>query len=154
MNKTQLIKNIEEMELKLKEMIEELETIEEKSFPQKNDKYYYINRYGIINSNTATDSDGRFQAFKTYDEAKKFYDVECARQRVKDEIKRLNEGWTPDWTDRSQPKCFTRLVEDKLAIENYKYSKDLDNSMYLRSYDLANKLINSHEDDLLLILGQ
>lgn len=154
MDKTQLIKNIEEMELKLKEMREELETKEEKQFPQKGDKYYWINTDGEINSSTAYDSNGRFQVFRTKEEAQNFYNIECARQRVRDEIKRLNNGWTPDWTNHNESKFFTLLIENKLVIEIYKYSKALDNSMFLKDYASALKIIDSHKDDLLLILGQ
>ena len=142
------------MELKLKEMREELETKEEKQFPQKGDKYYYINTEGEINSSNASDSDGRFQAFRTKEEAQNFYNLECARKRVRDEIKRLNDGWIPDWESLNESKYFIRLIHNKISIDSYKYSKDLDNSMYLKSEDLAEELILTHKLDLFLILGQ
>ena len=154
MDKTQLIKDIQEIELKLAEMKKELETKEEKSFPQKGDIYFMVTATCAIASDVCETDDGRFQVFRTKEDAEKFYDVECARKRVKDEIKRLNDGWTPDWKNDDESKYFTRLVYNGLAIDSYKYSKDLDNSMYLRNHSLATKLINSHKDDLLLILGQ
>lgn len=153
MDRKKLEQDIQEIELKLAEMKKELAKAE-KPFPQKGETYFIVTVNGTIASGVCETNNRRFQVFKTYDEAKKFYDVECARQRVKDEIKILNDGWTPDWTNNSQFKYFTRLRENKLAIENYQYSKDLDNSMYLKDRILATKLINSHKDDLLLILGQ
>ena len=154
MDKTQLIKNIEEMELKLKEMREELETKEEKQFPQKGDTYFMVTATCTIDSAVCETDDGRFQVFRTADEARIFYNVECARKRVKDEIKILNDGWTPDWENVNESKYFIRLIHNKISIDSYKYSKDLDNSMYLKNEDLAEKLISTHKLDLFLILGQ
>lgn len=156
MDKTQLIKNIEEMELKLKEMREELATKEEKQFPQKGDKYYYINTEGEINSSTASDSEGRFQAFRTKEEAQIFYNVECAKKRVKDEIKRLNDGWIPDWNNSDQQKGYLSFFHIKGTLEkNMTYSiKVVDNSMYLKNKELIDELISTHKLDLFLILGQ
>ena len=153
MDKNQLIKNIEEMELKLAEMKKELAKAE-KPFPQIGDTYYFIDKLGILNYQVAQDNNGRFQVFKTKDEAINFYNVECARQRVRDEIKRLNNGWTPDWTNYDESKFFTLLIENKLVIQIYKYNKVLDNSMFLKDYASALKIIDSNKDDLLLILGQ
>lgn len=156
MDREKLEKDIKEIELKLAEMKKELETKEGKPFPQKGDKYYYINTEGEINSSTASDSEGRFQAFRTKEEAQKFYNVECARKRVKDEIKRLNNGWTPDWNKAEQPKSYISFFYKKSALEkNRAYStKVIDDSMYLKNEDLVEELISTHKLDLLLILGQ
>lgn len=156
MDKIKLEKDIQEIELKLAEMKKELETKEEKPFPQKNDRYYYVDADGKINSSKAFDSDGRFQVFRTKEDAEKFYKVECARKRVKDEIKRLNDGWTPNWNNINQPKCYVCFFNEKGTIEKVRaYTiKVVDNFMYLKNEDLVEKLISTHKDDLLLLLGQ
>lgn len=155
MDKNKLEKDIQEIELKLAEMKKELAKKAEKPFPQIGDIYYFIDQWGILNYPVAQDNNGRFQVFKTKDEAINFYNVECARQRVRDEIKRLNNGWTPDWRDKKQAKYFIELFFNKLSKEYiYIGSKVLDNSMYLKESVLADELIKSHKEDLLLILGQ
>lgn len=152
MDKSQLLKNIEEMELKLAYMKKEL--AEEKHFPQKGDDYFCVDIYGEIDKQKASDNNGRFKVFRTEEDAKKFYKVECARQRVKDEIKRLNDGWTPDWKNNNEIKNMVKLYKDELVADSFKYTKILDNAMYLRSIGLVGKLIKTHKQDLLLILGQ
>lgn len=154
MDRNKLEKDIQEIELKLAEMKKELAKKEEKPFPLIGDTYYFIDQWGVLNYQVAKDNNGRFQVFKTKDEARNFYNVECARQRVRDEIKRLNDGWTPDLKNTNESKYFIRLTINELSIDNYIFNKVLDNSMYLKTYTLSTKLINSHKDDLLLILGQ
>ena len=155
MDKNQLLKNIEEMELKLTEMKKELSK-EKKPFPQKGDTYFTITADGTILSAVCEDNDGRFQVFKTCDEARNFYEVECAKKRVKDEIKKLNDGWTPDWNNEYQLKYFLYLVPKygKLEKSFSLVTKTVDQCMYLKSSTLVNKLLETHEQDLFLILGQ
>ena len=155
MYKNKLLKNIKEMELNLEEMKKELAK-EEKPFPQKGDEYYFIDQWGVLNFQVAKDNNGRFQVFKTKDEARNFYNVECARKRVKDEIKRLNDGWTPDWTNSLQLKYYVYLFQKngKLEEGSSYFAKIKDNCMYLKSAELVNELVKTHKQDLLLILGQ
>ena len=153
MDRIKLEKDIQEIELKLAEMKKELAKAE-KPFPQAGEIYYFVKKNGNVDYSTASDGKGRFKAFRTEKEAQDFYNVECARQRVKDEIKRLNNGWTPDWTNLNESKVFILLIGNKLVVENYKYSKVLDNSMFLKDYTSALAIVDSHKDDLHLILGQ
>lgn len=156
MDREKLEKDIQEIELKLAEMKKELSKKEEKPFPQICDTYYFIDQWGILNYTVAQNNNGRFQVFKTKDEAINFYNVECARKRVKDEIKKLNDGWTPNWNNEDQLKYYLYLFNKKGKLEKSSsyFTKVVDNCMYLKSAELVDKLLETHEQDLLLILGQ
>ena len=155
MDKIKLRKDIQEIELKLAEMKKELAE-EEKQFPQKGDTYFFVTPNGELDEGKASDSNGRFQVFRTKKDAEKFYNVECAKQRIKNEIKRLNNGWTPDWTNAEQLKYYVYLFQrdDRLEKCSLYFAKNKNNCMYLKSAELVNKLIETHKQDLLLILGQ
>ena len=153
MDRIKLEKDIQEIELKLSEMKKALAE-EEKQFPQKGDTYFFVTPNGELDEEKASDSNGRFQVFRTEKDAEKFYEVECAKKRVKDAIKKLNDGWTPDWKTNIESKCLIVLANNKLDIECYRNTKKMESYMYLKNMNLAYKLIENYKDDLLLILGQ
>lgn len=156
MDKIKLEKDIQEIELKLAEMKKELAKKEEKPFPLIGDTYYFIDQWGVLNYPVAKDNNGRFQVFRTKEEARNFYNVECAKQRVKDEIKKLNNSWTPNWNNENQQKYYIYLnnKNGKLDKSCSLFTKVVDDCMYLKSEELVDKLILTHKQDLLLILGQ
>jgi len=79
-----------------------------------------------------------------------------AEMRVEAEVRRLNGDWVPDWSDKSdsQPKYIIKLgaIENCLEVD-FCWSMNLLGTRYLKSKDSAVGLVNSHGDDIRLMLG-
>ena len=125
--------------------------------PEIREKYYHINSFGCIirfsNNSDADESVFKTQlVFKTRKEAEKALLKQQAKMRVIKEIARLNEGWTPNWNNIDEIKCIVGIDETDFYVERFRSVKLLDNNLYLKDYDLAFKLIETHEKDLKLML--
>ena len=72
--------------------------------------------------------------------------------RVIKEIARLNEGWIPNWNNIDEIKCIVGFDETGFYIERFRRVKLIENNLYLKSYELATQLIETHEKDLKLML--
>ncbi len=91
--------------------------------------------------------------FQTEKEAIKERDKRLAIVRVNDAILSLNEWWKPDWKDDYEEK-YSIIYErnyDGFSIACNTYSqRDLSIS-YMKSEEIADKIIKEHQEDLKLI---
>ena len=124
--------------------------------PENGEKYYFLSHRKVteayINENDDWDRE-LFKAtlvFRTEEEAEKQLLKQQATIRVIKEIARLNAGWLPNWNDGNESKYFIHFSYEN-DILNYSTCfkhKHLDNNLYLKSEELAKKLIATHEQDL------
>lgn len=125
--------------------------------PKKNEYYYYIKDVYIDRYKNNSDYDDHIIktniVFKTEEEAEKELLRQQAKIRVIKEIARLNKGWTPNWNDNeSKHYIYFSYNRNKLLHDSCVKSKSLDNNLYLKTYYVANQLIETHSDDLKLML--
>ena len=90
--------------------------------------------------------------YETEQEAIKERDKRLAIVRVNDAILSLNEWWKEDWKDDEEKYSIIYEREyDGFAIANNTYSqRDLSIS-YMKSEEIADKIIKEHQEDLKLI---
>ena len=125
--------------------------------PKKGENYYYISDDRVHKyKNDMKYDDAIIKTnivFKTKEEAEKELLRQQARVRVIKEIARLNKGWTPNWND-NESKYYIDFsyYRNKLVYDCYVKSKHLDNNLYLKTDYVANQLIETHSDDLKLML--
>lgn len=119
--KTYTIDGVTVTEEQLRKVIQENPELKEKQGrwkPEIDEKYWFVNDYGGIDYNYATDffsSSFRTQSnncFKTEEEAKKHLKRIEAISTVTLAIKEANDGWIPDWEN---------FNEDKFYIAYYYY---------------------------------
>ena len=116
--------------------------------PDHNEKYYYVNPLGTIEVSSVLSSTPRYRVFKTQEEAKAYAEYIKAEETLKAEIARLNEGWWPDWGNQSEQKYEVRLYAKEFDIFYFYKTKTLPNFMYLKSEELAERLIETHSAQL------
>ena len=125
--------------------------------PEFGERYYHMGRFGGVDcSKYDSGADERaFETqlvFKTREEAEKHLLKQQAKMRVIKEIARLNEGWKPNWKDWDELKYNVAILDKELVFgENYAL-KMTDNNLYLKSEELVEQLIETHEKDLKLML--
>lgn len=128
--------------------------------PEYNESYYYITSderipfiewlNDVVDNNIFNSS----RLFKTKAEAEKHLEWLKAKRSIELEIARLNEGWTPDWNNSDERKWVVAFDFDCKELDTlpYHFFKDVPNSMYLKSNDLAKQLIETHEKELRIYL--
>ena len=125
--------------------------------PEFGERYYHMMHFGdVVSSEYDGEADEKVcetqLVFKTREEAEKALLKQQAKMRVIKEIARLNEGWTPNWNNIDEIKCIVGIDETDFYVERFRSVKLLDNNLYLKSYELAWQLIETHEKDLKLML--
>ena len=91
--------------------------------------------------------------FQTEKEAIKERDKRLAICRVNDAILSLNEWWKPDWKDDYEEK-YSIIYEyqyNSFSIANNSYTKRDLSISYMKSEEIADKIIKEHQEDLKLI---
>ncbi|HKM30206.1 MAG TPA: hypothetical protein VJZ51_05580 [Bacilli bacterium] len=128
--------------------------------PKENETYHCVNRGSIwtYENDDSEYDDKIFKShivFKTKEEAEKELLRQQAKIRVIKEIARLNDGWDvrEHWGNEDVVKRFIGYLHStsKLSID-FQYHKALDNNLYLKTRELAEQLIETHSDDLKLML--
>ena len=122
------------------------------------ESYFSTNFYWKPTRYTANDTDmdeylySEWRYYETEKEAIKERDKRLAIVRVNDAILSLNEWWKPDWKDDEEKYSIVYEREyDGFAIANNTYSqRDLSIS-YMKSEEIADKIIKEHQEDLKLI---
>ena len=153
MNKENLQKQIEEMKTKLADMEAELnkpEVIINYWQPKGGEQYYYLDYFsniGIINRADDGGAETRYRVFKTQKEAEKYAEYVKAEETLRRVIAEANEGWLPDWTNKDERKYVVVLYMDDLKIYKYKTTKYQPNFMYIKSEELAEKLMKEYEEE-------
>lgn len=108
---------------------------------------------------TANDTDmdeylySEWRYYETEQEAIKERDKRLAIVRVNDAILYLNEWWKPDWKDDYEEK-YSIIYEyqyNSFSIANNSYTKRDLSISYMKSEEIADKIIKEHQEDLKLI---
>ena len=160
MNKENLQKQIEEMRTKLADMEAELNkpdvTINYWQ-PEESQRYYSVNNLGLIDSsgyNEAFHKDkARYRVFKTQKEAEKYAEYVKAEETLRRIIAEANAGWLPDWTNNDERRYVVVLHKDELQAFIYGATKHLPNFMYIKSKELAGKLMKEYEAEFITYLS-
>ena len=153
MNKENLQKQIEEMKTKLADMEAELnkpEVVINYWQPKGGEQYYYLDYFsniGIINRADDGGAETRYRVFKTIEEAEKYAEYVKAEETLRRVIAEVNEGWLPDWTNKDEHKYVVVLYMDDLNIFKYETTKYQPNFMYIKSKELAEKLMKEYEEE-------
>lgn len=128
---------------------------------ENGDNYYYIDFYGKVESGDEYESESLCDdlleignIFTTLDSAYDKLDKIKATEKVKKRIYELNDGWKPDWNGDCNSKYFFEYdyYYDKIEINACYILKSIDNALYLKSYELAEQLINELEKELKIML--
>ena len=133
--------------------------------PEKGETYYFINEGGVWSLVNDSDYDDAIIktniVFKTKEEAEKELLRRQAKIRVIKEIARLNDGWDvkEHWGNNLIEKYLIAYYHiayyhetSKLTVSSAFNFKTLDNNLYLKTRELAEQLIETHSDDLKLML--
>lgn len=151
-----IFKEMEELRAKLDELsaYAEKECKKPKMFPQEGDEYWYWDVSGYVHSAKAYNSNGRLSTYKTEEEASKARDIQWAKQRVAHAIAVENDGWVPDWKNDNHLKNSIYLTSNMLEAEYHYMAKTQPSWMYMKSKEIAEKILAEHKEDLLLILSE
>ena len=153
-NKENLQKQIEEMKTKLADMEAELnkpEVIINYWQPRTAENLYYVNYLGhVAEANYTENYQGdktRYRVFKTKEEAKRYAEYVKAEETLRRVIAEGNEGWLPDWSNDGslKYKILYRCDLERLSIDSYSVSKLISNLMYIKSRELAEKLMKEYK---------
>ena len=164
MNKENLQKQIEEMKTKLADMEAELnkpEVIINYWQPKENERFFYINSSGrtqeciycIDTVHKEDNVDTRYRVFKTKKEAEKYVEYVKAEETLRRVIAEGNAGWLPDWTNNDEHNYVVVLYMDDLKVFTYESTKYLPNFMYIKSIELAEKLMKEYEAEFITYLS-
>ena len=154
MNKENLQKQIEEMKTKLADMEAELNKPEvgiNYWQPTKLDRYFYLHPtnqiHTALNYYDEDDEDIKYRVFKTHGEAEKYTEYVKAEETLRRVIAGANAGWLPDWgnDDSLKYNILYRCDLDRLSIDSFSVSKLISNFMYIKSKELAEKLMKEYE---------
>ena len=153
MNKENLQKQIEEMKTKLADMEAELnkpEVVINYWQPRTAENLYYVNYLGhIAEANYTENYQGdktRYRVFKTKEEAKRYAEYVKAEETLRRVIAEVNEGYVPNWTyDRYKYVVGIEQRTGYIKVLHYTYDKLFPSFMYIKSRELAEKLIKEYE---------
>lgn len=152
MNKENLQKQIEEMKTKLADMEAELnkpEVVINYWQPKGDECYYFLDVFNIPTPMYITTpyelNQTRYRVFKTQKEAEKYAEYVRAEETLRRVIAEGNSGWIPDWTKNDESKYVVILNTDNLQVFIYESTKYLPNFMYIKSKELAVKLMEKYE---------
>ena len=160
MNKENLQKQIEEMKTKLADMEAELnkpEVVVNYWQPRTAENLYYVNYLGhVVEANYTENYQGdktRYRVFKTKEEAKRYAEYVKAEETLRRVIAEVNGGWLPDWTNNDEHNYVVVLYMDDLKVFTYESTKYLPNFMYIKSIELAEKLMKEYEAEFITYLS-
>lgn len=140
------------------------EKVEKKPYeveaPENIGDYYTIDDWGEIydfEGFTIEYAEHRYRsglAFKTVEEAKKYYKERELLFKLHKWAEEHNEGWTPDWDDFEEKQYHVVYdYEDKQFYVRYEhYSETFTKLPYLKSYNLAEQFIEEFGDEIKEVL--
>ena len=158
-NKENLQKQIEEMKIKLADMEAELNKPEGGAYywhPKKDgEAYYYVTEKGSVNRYRygADVYPDRYRVFKTKVEAQKYAEYVKAEETLRRVIAISNEGWVPDWGNLKKEKCVIYLGTKQLEVFYFTGSKSQPSFIYIKSAELAKKLMKEYEKEFITYLS-
>ena len=153
-DKNKLLKDIEEMKVKLAAMEEQLKKPDEyKHFPSKGDEYYFYTSSGSIHSNESSSEDLKVNVYKTEEEADKAYNKEVAIEKIKRRLLELQGDWKPDWKDQDVTKVFINYYHHSCVFEPEAlyFAQSFKDFPYMKNKEIANTIIEEMEDELKLL---
>ena len=161
MNKENLQKQIEEMKTKLADMEAELnkpEVIINYWQPRTAENLYYVNYLGHVAETNYTENyqwdKTRYRVFKTKEEAKRYTEYVKAEETLRRVIAEANAGWLPDWTNNDdEHKYIVVLCMDDSKVFIYVEDKLFPNFMYIKSKELAEKLMLQYDEEFVTYLS-
>ena len=149
-----LLKDIEDMKVKLASMEEELNKTEEfKHFPSKDDEYYSYTPSGAIYNSDANNDDLKINAYKSKEKAREAYNKAIAVERVNRRILELQGDWKPNWEDGNEEKVYISYYHYEGVFEPgvVYFSQSIDEFPYVKSKEIALTIINEMKDELKMI---
>ncbi len=159
MNKENLQKQIEEMKTKLADMEAELNKSEMTINywqPKNNDLYFYVRLDGNIDWNRyfSTGDSTRYKVFKTREEAEKHAEYIKAEETLRRVIAEANAGWLPDWHGKEAKYVIGFVFKPKyIKVLSYVEDKVFPNFMYIKSRELAEKLMLQYDEEFVTYLS-
>ena len=120
--------------------------------PKEKEQYCYVDSFNSVMS-VNYHQDKIYRPFKTREEAEKYAAYKKAEEILREAIANANEGWTPDFTDNRQENYFVYIYENDLACYSAKYSKYFNSFMYIKSYDIAKKLMKKYRKEFITYLS-
>ena len=160
-NKENLQKQIEEMKTKLADMEAELnkpEVIINYWQPRTAENLYYVNYLGhIAEANYTENYQGdktRYRVFKTKEEAKRYAEYVKAEETLRGVIAEANGGWIPDWSNYGAKYVIGFVFKPKyIKVLTYVEDKLFPNFMYIKSRELAEKLMLQYDEEFVTYLS-
>lgn len=153
MNKENLQKQIEDMKIKLADMEAELnkpELVVNYWQPRTAENLYYVNYLGHVTKANYSENyqrdKTRYRVFKTKEEANRYAEYVKAEETLRRVIAEANEGWIPDWS-HFRNKCVVGIEQGTgyIKVLQYIHDKLFPSFMYIKSRELAEKLIKEYE---------
>lgn len=161
MTEEQIIQKIANMELELSLLKAQLNRPKHTInywHPENNDVYFYVDTSGEIRDNRhySTSSNKRYRVFKTNEEAKKYADYVKAEETLRKAIAEANNGWLPNWDAKNTYSNFCIMFSNSepgyIYTDSYYATKIYPNFMYIKSKELASKLIKYYEKEFITYL--
>ena len=127
--------------------------------PEEANRYYYVNYLGLVGSASYAKNYHkdklRYRIFKTKEEGEKYAEYVKAEETLRRVIAEANAGWLPNWGNNDSLKYIIlyRCYLGGLAIDAYSVSKLLPNFMYIKSKELAEKLMKEYESEFITYLS-
>lgn len=165
MNKENLQKQIEEMKTKLADMEAELnkpEVVINYWQPEENERFFYINSSGrtqeciycIDTVHKEDNVDTEYRIFKTQKEAEKYAEYIKAEETLRRVIAEVNAGWLPNWHGKEAKYVIGFVFKPKhTKVLTYIEDKLFPNFMYIKSRELAEKLILQYDEEFVTYLS-
>ena len=94
-----------------------------------------------------------YRPFKTKEEANRYAEYRKAEEILREAIANANEGWIPDWEDDDEIKYFIYIYNNTLFCDSIKYLKYLNSFMYIKSVDIAKKLMEKYRKEFITYLS-
>ena len=120
--------------------------------PKEKEQYYYVCSFNDVTIGNYH-QENVYRPFKTREEAEKYAAYRKAEEILREAIANKNEGWTPDFTNNRQENYFVYIYENDLACYSSKYSKYFNSFMYIKSYDIAKKLMKKYRKEFITYLS-
>lgn len=124
--------------------------------PENWDTYYFPKtssvvapeEYKWINDHTDNNLYKHWLVFQTSEEAQFYLDKREFIVKVNDRIDELNDWWIPDWSNKYQKKYY---IYSGLSLEvDYTFIWNFPNIFhYMKSKEIANKIISEFKDNLI-----
>ena len=166
-NKENLQKQIEEMKVKLADMEAELnkpEVVINYWQPTNMDKFYWVNTSGRVqptiycfdrtHEKEAERDKVEYRVFKTEGEAQKYAEYVKAEGTLRRALAISNEGWIPAWHEYDAKFVIALVPRTKyIKVLTYMEDKLFPNFMYIKSRELAEKLMKDYEKEFITYLS-